>query len=490
MKKRNQYLGVLLSTVMICSALAGCGSNESGSSTAQSDATPKSETSQETKQETTQASEEASEVLEVEMWTGDLAKEALMTEIINNYNATTGKEKGIELKMTCSSDIKTMLQLGLENGELPLLTDQRIRIPYDEGGWLAPFAMLPGGEDFLNEWKNAIGAEVYDTYQKVAFVPGSDQVYAIPNAKSGVGLIYNADKFVEAGIVDENGEAKPPTTWSEFLEDCKLLTTGNQYGVVLPMQFTWFVESVMRTAWNSQENYAVSIDWDNLQVVFDCEEPFKDIAEIYQNGYCVPGADTTDADQARAYFSEGVAAMIFGSSNDVGVFTDQYVADFNWDVCQLTAEDGTSYGGWLGTGTWYMPTIKALDLTEQDQEKLMSVIEWLYSDEVGVPIAEAGMQIPIKPSVWENADLTKLSKPGQSFVKQLENGRVDVKIEDIYQNVQYDNLQGVGLLCDSLLKYCKGELSYEDLKSTVEDKFTEALQRKVEEGVIDPAKYK
>ena len=484
MKKAAKFLSILLSAGMACGLVTGCGTADTANESSGQSTQAVEETAS-----LAADSAEAGDVLEVELWTSDLAKEALMTGLIEDYNATIGQEEGIRLSLTSSADVATMLQLGLENGELPLLTDNWNWVSQEDGGWLIPFAQLPGGQEFVDSWEQKVGQETFDTFQVLNKAEGSDDVYMLPHTEWGCALFYNEDMFVEAGIVDENGEAKPPTTWNEFLECCEILTTDTTYGVALPMQFTWFVESVMRTAWNSQENYPVYVNWDDLTVEFNCEVPFEALAQIYQNGYCVPGAETIDADPARSYFSEGVAAMIFGSSGDIGVFESQYVADFNWNVCQLAAEDGSSYGAMLGSGNFYAPTIAALDLSQADQEKLMSVIEWLYGDEVGVAIMEAGINIPINPEVWEKADMSALSPQVAAFVEQLDGGRVDVKIEALYQNVDYGNYQGVGLLNDSLVQLCKGEISYEDYKALIEEKFTEALKAKVEDGTINPEDY-
>jgi len=67
--------------------------------------------------------------------------------------------------------------------------------------------------------------------------------YGVPLDVHILGMYYNKKLFKEAGIVDENGEAKPPTTREEFLDATAKMTKdtdgdGNidQWGYV----FTWF----------------------------------------------------------------------------------------------------------------------------------------------------------------------------------------------------------------------------------------------------------
>ena len=67
--------------------------------------------------------------------------------------------------------------------------------------------------------------------------------YALPLDTHPIGLYYNTALFRAAGIVDARGQAKPPTTLTEFLDDAKKLTrdtTGrgrpDQWGFVITNQ--------------------------------------------------------------------------------------------------------------------------------------------------------------------------------------------------------------------------------------------------------------
>jgi multiple sugar transport system substrate-binding protein len=67
--------------------------------------------------------------------------------------------------------------------------------------------------------------------------------YSLPLDTWPIGLYYNTKLFREAGIVDGQGQAKPPTTWEEFVADAQKLTrdtTGegrpDQWGFVFTNQ--------------------------------------------------------------------------------------------------------------------------------------------------------------------------------------------------------------------------------------------------------------
>ncbi|MBW3624565.1 MAG: ABC transporter substrate-binding protein [Armatimonadetes bacterium] len=72
--------------------------------------------------------------------------------------------------------------------------------------------------------------------------------YALPLDVHPIGLYYNTKLFKEAGIVDEQGRAKPPTNWEEFLSAAQKLTKDtngdgqpDQWGFVFTWQRTnWF----------------------------------------------------------------------------------------------------------------------------------------------------------------------------------------------------------------------------------------------------------
>lgn len=489
MKKSAKVLSILLTAGMLAGSLIGCGGKsgeaslggvaESGSDAAQASKQAESTSEKDEKEE--------DEVLEVEIWSSDFSKEAKMTELIDSYNASKGKDEGIQLKFMVNSDVETMLQLAQENGELPMLTDTTHGIipPYEDGGYILPMVKLPGGQEFLDEWEAKTGP--YMPWTKLS---GSDDVYSPIYSVSGAALYYNKDMFKEAGIVDENGEAKPPATWSEFLEDCRILTTGSTYGAALSMQWRSFAEySVMYNSYNSMKELPLSVNWDDLTVSFNCEEQFETIAQIYKEGYCVPGAETIDNDPARSYFSEGIAGMFLGYSWDIGVFTSQYVADFDWDVCQLAAKDGSNYGTRLGFGGHYMPTAAVAQLSEGDQKKVMSVIEWLYGDDVGTALVEAGLVYPYNHDFVEKADTSKLSVQTVHLLDQFSKGRVDAKIEEMWSHVDYENGHGAGLMNDSLLKVCKGEMTVKEMTDLLDEKFTEALKAAVDDGTVIPEEW-
>ena len=76
----------------------------------------------------------------------------------------------------------------------------------------------------------------FEDYDEVSkwFVEGADApyryrdgVYGLPSTQQFYMLFYRTDIFEKYGLVDENGVAKPPKTWDEFVEYASILMLNN-----------------------------------------------------------------------------------------------------------------------------------------------------------------------------------------------------------------------------------------------------------------------
>lgn len=85
--------------------------------------------------------------------------------------------------------------------------------------------------------------------------------------------------FKEAGIVDENGEAKPPHTYDELREDAKKLTNAQKgkYGIVLPFKWSAFFDNDVRALMQSDVG---NIGYDPVKGTYDYSA-MKPIMEMY-----------------------------------------------------------------------------------------------------------------------------------------------------------------------------------------------------------------
>ena len=76
----------------------------------------------------------------------------------------------------------------------------------------------------------------FDDYDEVStwFVKNADApyrynggVYGLPSTQQFYMMFYRTDIFEDYGLVDENGKAKPPKTWDEFVEYASILMLNN-----------------------------------------------------------------------------------------------------------------------------------------------------------------------------------------------------------------------------------------------------------------------
>jgi multiple sugar transport system permease protein len=64
-----------------------------------------------------------------------------------------------------------------------------------------------------------------------------NKIYGIPSTVDDRIFYYNKDLLIKEGLVDENGDAKPPRTWEELEEYALRLTKTNEYGNITQLGF-------------------------------------------------------------------------------------------------------------------------------------------------------------------------------------------------------------------------------------------------------------
>ena len=204
MKKTKKIVSMMLSTVMCTAILCSCGGGSGN----------------------------LGKTDVVRVWTNDAHSKEIITEMVTEYNETIGKEEGIRIEYNVyGSDYDQVINLALQNDDAAELfkSDDDVRDLVAKGN-LMPLGDLPGMEDFLKGYEGYLveGTNVVD-----------GKIYHVPFQTTTIGLIYNKDLFKEAGIVDENGEAKAPETWDEMREVAKKLTNTSkkQYGFAFPMKW-------------------------------------------------------------------------------------------------------------------------------------------------------------------------------------------------------------------------------------------------------------
>jgi multiple sugar transport system substrate-binding protein len=137
----------------------------------------------------------------------------------------------------------------------------------------------------------------------------NDQQYGLPLDVHPIGLYYNTKLFKQAGIVDEQGNAKPPRTFAQFLDAARRMTKDtngdgrtDQWGFV----FTW-----QRSNWFtiSSQFGASILTPDGKRSALDSPQNLKALQLMHDLIYKYKVAPKPEGVDAWLAFRQGKAAM-------------------------------------------------------------------------------------------------------------------------------------------------------------------------------------
>lgn len=363
MKVGKKFVSLILGIIMLVSMLAGCGNSEDAN------------------------------VKTVTIWSSTGSAKAFWNDKVKQFNETIGKEKGIILKFEAQTDegYAQKVDIAMQSGDLPDIFDFGNLTKAIELDVVAPLDDLPGMEPLIEKYKDSF-VETKNTYK------GS--IYCLPSDVTTRGLIYNKKMFEEAGLVDENGEAKPPKTLTEFREYAKKLTdkSKNQYGVVFPLKWgAWIESDILGVA---QTGTGYPLGYNPVEQKYDFSG-LKPVISTYLNmkkdGSVFPGELSLDNDPARARFAEGGIGMKLSYSFDYGVFTSQFIPDFEWGVAPLPVVDENNVYKQNAVYTVGMKVSKK-GIERHGKDVMGLVMSWWYSDENFIDGYKQGV---IMPPDWE-----------------------------------------------------------------------------------------
>jgi multiple sugar transport system substrate-binding protein len=367
---------------------------------------------------------------------------------VDEFNTKIGKERGLKIEFKMITDANQMTELGVQTGDLPHLVDGLNLKTLVEKDIIIPITDLPGGQEHID----ATGIEVPQNEECVF----DGKVYSLPKNSGTRALIYNKEMFKKAGLVDENGEAKPPKSLEELREYAKILTNpeAGEYGLILPFKWQTCLEDWLGMA--QQINGFGNYNPKTGLYDFSAYEPIlQTMMDIKNDGSILPGSEGLDNDPARARFAEGGIGMKFAFYWDYGVLTTQFPAKIDWGVAPypIQNEDGTRYLQKCGDG--YRSRINKSVLTDIGGEDFMFFYDWWYSDEVMADMYAGGMDIPKSAHVAEKVtfadgeytqwkelgDLLAISHPEPIPVKTETSGIL--KIQDDFLKSVWNGSESV-----------------------------------------------
>lgn len=388
-------------------------------------------------------SKKETDITTITVWTGNGHDKSYLTEKVDEWNKTIGAEKKIRIEYTVQNN---SMEVAFSNGTAPDLFAGADLENDVAKGRLLPVSELPCGNELIEKYKD---------YFREGLETTGGKVYSIPYGFTTYGLIYNKDMFKAAGIVDENGEAKPPKTLNEMREDAKKLTNASkkEYGFILP----------------TKDDLAFDIDigkWSmtvcgfpnagnpktGKRDVTGISKMTKFINSLMSDNSIMPGSEGLTNDAGRAKFAAGGVGMKSAGSYDFGVLTEQFPASIDWGVAPFPGnEDGeTKYRSYVDV-TRYL-YINAASVEEKGIDKISEVYNWFYSDELIADMYKNGLRIPMFENIinetevpedkaqWkEFAELVNVSKPVKPGTK------ADLKNKRSFNTIWTESIFGAGL---------------------------------------------
>lgn len=372
MKKR--FLSALLAAVMVSGTLAGCGSSDTGATTAAAPA------------ETTTAApaDNASAAGEIEkgaklvywpMWAETEPQGQAISEAIDAFTASTGVK--VDVNWAGSRDTRKTLEPALAAGETVDIFDEDIeRVNGTWGQYLLDIQSMYEASP-LNGNQNATLIELAKTL-------GGGTMKTIPYQPSTFIMFYNKDAFAAAGIT------AVPKTWDEFLADCEALkgagtiplTVDDAYMAAL---FGFVMDRIVGS--DTTEGVAAG-DFSN-EAVLKTAQIFE---ELVKKGYIDPRAAGNIFPQGQSNIADGSVAMYLNGSWLPNEIKNQTPEGFKWGAFALP---NIAEGGDGAESNQYGAQCFGINKDTKYPNAAFALIQWLTSGEWDQKLADASMGVPM-----------------------------------------------------------------------------------------------
>lgn len=368
-------------------------------------------------------------VEKVTIWTADSHSKNDMLELVDKFNDNEGKQLGVEIEYVVKEgDISKTIEMAIASNQEPDMYKTWSTQKYYESGDIMAIEDIEGGRELLDSYPE----EMISRFRNKKY----NKTFTVPYYANTFGIAYNADMFKKAGIVDKQGNAKPPETYEELRECAKKLTDekSGEFGIIIPLKDASFYQNVGKLTFASKGTSGYNYSTGEYE--YEKLEPALDILlKIKNDGSIYPGADGLDNDTARALFAEGKIGMIFTGSYDAAVFTKQFPAKCSWDVAPMPVEDKSNR---------YLQKMSAdggLVINKEMYKKLgaqktLAVYKWFHGEEMLAELYKRGCCIPENPEVFKDI------KPNNEVPPVWENYGKLINISYVERGYMPTDLQG------------------------------------------------
>lgn len=375
----------------------------------------------------------------VTWWVPDWDHDVAVT-LVEEFEA---ENEGIEVELvqTTGDTVANRTSVALESGNVPdVITESISRVrTYADNGQLADVSDM-FGDDGLPREDFAVGL--------LESLSIDEQTYAVPYRWATNALIYNPEIFEAAGI---DG---PPTTFEEFVENAKTLTSGDVVGTAWPMSGDPrdFVLRFLDLAFSAGATVS-----DGAPVL--TEESVQAAVEILgtgvAEGWASPSSFELDNTGIRELFLQGRIAMYPG-----GVFDVDEALNSGAPVATAGLPGADGPGIAQGLGWAYI-----IPEASQNQENARTLVAFLAQPE---NMAAITATFPARISA---SDDPRFDTPERkAFSEQLGERSIPAPSDPRWTEVQQQ-------VYDAISEVALGRTSVEEASSTIYTTVTEALEQ-------------
>lgn len=329
--------------------------------------------------------------VKLSLWTHHRHMANTLKQLVNEFNSTAGREKGIKLSLRfLGDDSSAIFQEAQKQGEGPDLYSSGFITGYPDpikAGAQIWFDDLPGFQEWKNKWPSWYWVEGVTTYK--------GHVIAIPAQVINSRLIYNKDLFQAIGW-DPN---QPPRSYEEVKKAAREITAigkGRVYGFAFCGGDSWWMEW-MPSQWGEANGDRVYWDWKRGRWAIEgYNRVFKLILDLQKEGSLFPASITLSNDALRAQFAQGRVGMFMGEAWDVGVLNTQFPTTCKWGVAPIPTYDGKFHGksrAMIIGGLW------SINGQSRHRFEAWEVVKWFNRYEVRAKLYEQGAAIDPDPLV-------------------------------------------------------------------------------------------
>ena len=309
-------------------------------------------------------------------------------------------------------------------------------------------------------WDKALEIFRYDSTTKQVGVETGD-LYGLPKDLGPWAMVYNKTLFEANGVPLPDPEV--PMTWSEFVEVCKKLTSGEGVNKI----FGTANYTLEAAVWSNGADF---LNEDHTKVTVDTPE-FAEAMQWVADLALVEGVSPTpEEDSASGWFSRwvnGKVGMAWMGPWDQATFWDS--VSFEWDIMPTPVSDSTGKGvSWLASA--------ALCVSADSKEKQLAyeLAEFLSMNaDAQTYNYESGQAVPNIVDMAKNEYLQMDKAPAnkQVFLDIIENPE-----KGQFKSVYYTkNTTWYSYFNSEASKVWSGEMTAEEFLAQIQPQMQERL---------------